>query len=84
MPVIATTAIVYAMLATNTYDRQKFQAGSQPYQPSRVVSCPLNEFGRPQNCSVTTTGRFSNPSATTHQTPPVSQAEVFERVNPLP
>jgi hypothetical protein len=63
MPVIATTAIVYGVIATNTYDRQKFQAASQPYQPSRIVSCPLNESGRPQNCRVETTGRFANPYA---------------------
>lgn len=54
MPVIATTAIVYALIATNTYDRQKFQSGSKPYTPMRVVSCPLNENGRPQGCSVRT------------------------------
>lgn len=54
MPVIATTGIVYGLIATNAYDRQKFQAGSQTYTPMRVVTCPLGADGRPARCSVTT------------------------------
>lgn len=63
MSAIVTTAVVYALAVANTADRQKFQAGSRPYQPSRIVSCPLNDYGRPQGCSATTTGRFANPYA---------------------
>lgn len=63
MSVIATTAIVYGILATNAYDRHKFQAGNQPYQPSRITSCDYNEAGRPFNCRVVSVGRFANPYA---------------------
>lgn len=63
MSALAVAAVSYVLAIGNHHDKAKFQAGSQPYTPSRVVSCPLNEYGRPQNCSVTTTGRFANPYA---------------------
>lgn len=63
MSATLTAAAVYLALGANTLDREKFKAGSQPYTPSRVVSCPLNEYGRPSGCRVDTVGRFANPYA---------------------
>jgi hypothetical protein len=83
MSAIAATAIVYGIFAMNSYDRAKFQAGSQPHQPMRVVSCPLNEYGRPQNCSVRSTP-ISVTQKVEHWVNPVAQDELYERVNPLP
>lgn len=81
MSVIGTTAIVYGLIATNTYDRQKFQAGSQPYVPSRVVSCPLNDYGRPQGCTVQSRG-VPVTVKQSYRVPTVPQSDAFDRVNP--
>lgn len=54
MSALAVAAVSYVLAVGNTYDKQKFNAGSQPYTPMRIVNCPLNEYGRPAKCSVTT------------------------------